>query len=496
MSLGSFHTEQELDAFVSEVVSDCTNSAGLTRNLGGVPVESNEIALMKKKNPAQYMKMLFTAMRLAYCESRYTTLTKPHKDVFERQSMKNCIRTIKMTQAQKGDVDNVSFHLAVANLYAAEKGTERTFDSDGKCMDLAALKTATVLPAVTRAVATLLTEMTLWFSTLSFKEHDIPKVLEVFETEMCNRPHLFGIFWPKNIFAPFRITVLMRPDFMKKAPKIGLSENDKCKTKKFIRDFPNECAVSICVMDDAAAMSKWLRIHKNWLSEESSHEAGSVVLFALDHVILNNASECIKCFTREVVDELESHVQNFNSSLDFTALVNDSLTLYRQTDRARSFGYYGVFKFERITEKMFRALFTHPLVNRRAIRKPPKNSAVYGLWVSLVLWEKVRTLVRARSFIREILRLAADRECRAEFAADGSASLLGAVAREGREAFAAAGAGSSRIDERTCVVHSADDEFNLMIQKSLDLVQASRLKRLADSSDDDDSSSKAAKQRV
>ena len=433
--------------------------------------------------PVEYLHRTFMCMRRLYMSSFYSHIHAPLSMSFDVDCMEEALLQINAAETPLA-VGTTAHWLAVCKKFNHFKANNLIKKSDGEKVDLMKQLRADIEPVITHAAGTLLSEFTMFVSTLKFTtKGSMESFLNEFEEEMENTPFLYGIKWPKNIFASFRVDFLKRDDFKKKFPcKYAVADSKgSAQNPRFITNFAFECLVGITVLDDSDAMEKWLVLATNWMDAE---ETNTTIFVALDHCLHNNAHKCIKCLTLEVVVQYhgaEYIEDNHNGPFTYSNMFND-WCLARTVVSTRAFGYIGPARWNQMTVKMFDAIYKHKLAKPSQMEQPPRTCALRSRWVRFVRWNKVRSLVVARGFIVQLMRNVADRECHAEFSEDGSASLLGATAREGRALNASLLGGDdvgARIDERACVVRGAPLEFNAMIQSSLDMVQKARLRRLA-----------------
>lgn len=438
-------------------------------------------------NLEEYTGRVFDCMRRLYSSHYYTHLSKPIVDAFDIACMEESILQTN-SQNNPPTPGSVEHHLAVCKRYNQFKSHNRLKKADGETINQMDLLKQAVEPLITEAASTLLAEFTRWVTTLKFtSKNGMRGFLNNFEKEMSSLPYLYTLRWPKDIFASFRVDFLMRDDFRNRFPCKFMPYDSKAnKFPEFTMNFAHECLIGITVLDNEEAMKKFLRLASNWHDDEDGlvDDHYSVVAEVIEHCLYNNAHKCLGCITRDVIAKYHGgydHDAMDPVGLTFPAMFNLWCDIQVQaTDR--SFGYVGRPRWDCMTSKTFDAVYKHALAQHNVMRQPPLTCALRSRWVLLARWGKVRALVRARCFIVQVMQQLAERECHAEFDEDGNALMLGAAAREGRAANASLLGGEgveSRIDERVCVVRGATSDFNTKIQSTLDLVQASRLRRLA-----------------
>ena len=441
----------------------------------GEPLVSLEIL---RQFPDNHMRRLFEAMRHPYRVGHFTHIHKPIMDKFKRICMEQVLDDIKNTSDNMPAEGSVEFYLEVCKRYGFKKANHTIKDEYGEEFNTVARIRAAVEPIITEVVTILFSELMLFVSSQQFSgKGAIRDFLDTFEIEMSNVPHHFTFSWPKNVFTAFRVDFLKRDDFNFKFPRT-VDPSKGTQYRKFINEFPYECLIAITVLDDEVAMEKWLRLATNWIDTESGEH--SPLRQAIEQCLFNNAHKCLLFITDEVFNKY-SHEDYDNTS--YTDIFNFWCNYPQHTYTSkRPFGYLGQPDWNRMTLNMLKTIYKHPLAEVCEMEEPPKDCALRSQWIRMIRWQKVRVLVLARRFIVDLMEKVAERECRAEFAEDGSALMLGHVAREGRAASAALLGGKSvntNLDERSCVVHGAGKEFNSLIQNSLNLVQASRLRRLS-----------------
>ena len=470
--------------FVASLVRAAKIAAQMTDATGN-PLVSPEIT---REYPDNHMRRMFTAMKDLYKTSNFTSIHRPIMDEFDKLCMQRSLSDVR-EQANVPAEGSVDFYLAVCKRYTLHKTSGKIKKDNGEEFDMMARLKASIEPLITEAVTILFSEFMLFMSTVNFSgKQAMRSFLHSFEHEMELAPIIFSIRWPKNVFTAFRVDFLKRADFNFKFPRIyDHSVLQHKKDNKFVNDFPYECLVAITVLDDEAAMEKWLRLATKWIDMEGGD---SSLYRAIEQCLFNNAHKCLRLINDEVFVKYYGEDFNSNDYSTFSGMFNDwccSNLVYRTNERP--FGYIGRPNWNRMTFNTFKAIYKHPLADVSKMAQPPESCALRSRWVTMVRWQKVRALVLARRFIVDVMEKVAERECRAEFAEDGSALMLGHVAREGRAANAALLGGknvSTNLDERSCVVHGAGDEFNSLIQNSLNLIQASRLRRLARTSESEE----------
>jgi hypothetical protein len=420
----------------------------------------------------------FNAMRNAYAGTLHKSVLEPVRTEFKILCMKATLDNI----APETFDDEISKQIKISEIYQYNfnRGVIKYPLSNPDSFNLSTESRKIVEPRITQLVKDIYADMCTWVAGLAFKNHkDIMAFLNTFESNMSNQSFAFQMGWPNDVFATFRTDFLMRDDFKIKFP-VSDSVNlvaTKEPFPNFQRFFPIETLVSIAYTDDEKAMKKWLKVSGKWLSDETGT---CCMLETLDHLVLNNASKCIQCITSSVYDK---HMRKSSMDVEegkdgFIRMLNDSLSIDRPNER-RSFGYVGPVRWSKMTPAFLKAVYTHPLAIGSKLCRVPRGVPLYSMWVRVVRWARVKAYVQARSAIVYMMQLVAERECRAAFAEDGSAMLLGDVARGDRVSHAAANgvAFEPLNDGKTPAARGATASFNLALQKSMELIEKSRLER-------------------
>ena len=448
------------------------------RELGDLPRRSKDLPVLCMEAMVGY----FAAMRLAYVNSLHTFVLDPIRKEFKTRCMQETLEDL----APMTFDDEVQKHLKISELYQYKwnRGVIRIphdapfaeeFRLSKRCADA-------IRPRINQVVEEIYSEMCVWVAGLKF---DNPKgvmcFLNQFESHVDNQPVNVTVGWPTHMFATFRAEFLMRKDFHVTFPRVDpeMGGGGKLAFPHFSKRFPVETLISITYTDDEKAMRKWLQVAIKWLCEE---DESCCMLDVLDHCVMNNAAKCIRCITGEIFDKhmrksamVAHHAEGVER---FTGMLKDSLQLRRGT-QTRNFGYVGSLRWDKMTPAFLKAVYCHPLAVASKLPKVPRAMPLHRLWVRTVRWAPVRAYVQARSAIVFMMRLVAERECRAEFADDGSALLLGDLSRGDRAAHAVYnGVNFKPLNHgKAPVARSATASFNLALQKSMELIEKSRLER-------------------
>jgi hypothetical protein len=436
----------------------------------------------------------FAAMRTVYG----TSLHKFVLDPIRREFKTLCMRATLENLASRTFDDEVEKHMKISEIYQhnCNRGVIRyshdaEFAEDGSALAAEQfrvnLRSAdAVRPRIAQVVQQIYSDMCVWVAGLQFKDHKVMMgFLDEFETDVAHEPFNFHLGWPKDVFATFRAEFIMRED----VSLIKFPPSQEVALRSTGRSlFPVETLVSITYTDDEQAMRKWLQVAIRWSCES---EGTCCIFDSIDHCVMNNAVKCILCITKEIFDK---HLikSNYGESewwvkSTFTYMLQQALE-NNQRAQTRSFGYVGPMRWDKMTPAFLKAAYRHPLampligaeVGVPLVLPPvPLGMPLRSMWVRVVRWSRVRAFVNARSAIVYMMKMAAERQCRAEFAEDGSALLLGDLSRSDRVAYAVTnGVEFQPLNHgRAPIARGATASFNLALQRSMELIEKSRLER-------------------
>ena len=344
------------------------------------------------------MLALFDRMRKAYAHYA-TELEEPIRDKFNR----DCMEWVLETTERLVDEDQLAWQIRVSTEYAERSRRRGVFTPttpSAKPVKLNERLREVLEPIIHKAVETIFNEMCVWTAGLSFKDsRSVMWFLDTFERQVHMQPHLHGIQWPGEIFASFRVDFLMRKDFRIKFSTL-YHMNEEQRGRKlpfphFSANFEIDTLHSITHIDDAEAMTKWLRISPSWLSKETD---GCSLMEVLDKCVMQFSAKCLLAISKELFEKhffLNEWTRSVTYDCPFQTLLQASLSNPLGGDTVM-FGYSGPIRWQKMTPAFLRACYRHPLIlssDRSVLStdlKPvPVGAPLRSMWVSLVRWGPV-----------------------------------------------------------------------------------------------------------